>query len=172
MPDDLCHVGQVQHPLGTMFFGTVTSNRKLVLLIFVKRGIKINANAYVEFLLCKIKPWTDANFALGMFIWQQDSAIVHMALETTHEFLCQGGWDFRAKTNYPLLSLDGALLDHSIWDKVAGMACKEDAPIINTLKYRVACAWHALDANYISTVCTGFRRCFEAVITTEGRQIE
>ncbi len=77
-----------------MYFGAVASNGKVARPIFVETGMKINADdAYVELLQRKIKPWIDANFAPGSFIWQQDGASARTAY-TVQEFLRQVGWYF------------------------------------------------------------------------------
>ena len=78
-PDSLCHVAQAQSLAGVMFFGTVASNGKVAPSLFVKKGIKIDTNTYVDILQHKIKPWVEANFVPGMFVWQQDGASAHTA---------------------------------------------------------------------------------------------
>ena len=120
-----------------MFLSTVASNGKVTPPIFVKKGTKIDANAYVDILQCKIKPWVKANFVPGTFVWQQDGASAHTAC-TAQDYLCQLGWEFWEKGDWLPNSPDCALLDYSIWDTVAGMACKEEAPNIYTLKWQVA----------------------------------
>ncbi len=111
--DSLSHVAQAQHPAGVMFFGTVTSNGKVASPIFVEKGIKINADAYVDILWHKIRPWVKANFVLGMFVWQQDGASAHTA-RTAQDYLHQLSWEFWEKVDWPPNSPDCALLDYSI----------------------------------------------------------
>ncbi len=125
-------MAQAQHLAGVMFFGTVASNGKVAPPIFVKKGIKIDANAYVDILWHKIKSWVEANFAPGTFVWQQDSASAHTAC-TVQDYLHQLGWEFWEKGDWPPNSPDCVPLDYSIWDTVAGVACKEEAPNIYTL---------------------------------------
>ncbi len=166
-PDELRHIGQVQCAAGIMFLGTVSSCGKVTPLIWVEKGIKIDANAYVNILQHKIKPWLNANFEPNTFLWQQDGAMAHTAA-MAQEFLCKVGWDFWAKSEWPPSSPDCAPLDYSIWDRVAGVACREDVPNIHTLKCWVNKAWHNLGANYVRRVCRGFRHRLEAVINAEG----
>ncbi len=171
VPDELHNVGPVQCAGGVMFFGAVSSCRKVVPPVWVEKGIKIDADAYVNILRRKIKPWLDANFKPTTFLWQQDGATAHTAA-TMQKFLCKFGWDFWAKSEWPPSSPDCAPLDYSIWDRVAGVACREDAPNIHTLKHWVNKAWRDLGADYVRRVCRGFRRRLEVVINAEGGCIE
>ena len=67
---------------------------------------------------------------------------------------------------------DVAPLDYGIWDKVVGIACKDTAPNIKTMKTNVNAAWAAMDPGFVRRVCRGFRRRLEAVITAGGGRIE
>ncbi len=62
--------------------------------------------------------------------------------------------------------------DYSIWDRVVGVACREEAPNITLLKRHVVRAWHQLDTDCIQTVCSAFHRHLEEVVAVEGGRIE
>ncbi len=84
-----------------LFFGAVVSNKLVVPPIFVERGLKIDAKAYllwcVNLLRHNIKPWVEANFVPGTFIWQQDGTVAH----TMQDYLRQLGWELWTKTDWP-----------------------------------------------------------------------
>ncbi len=170
-PDELRNVGQVQRAAGAMFLGVVGSDGKVAPPIWVPPGIKINSDAYVELLCRKIKPWIDATYAPGTWVFQQDGAPAHTS-KKTQDYLRQEGWCFWAKEEWPPHSPDLAPLDYSIWDRISGIACKDSAPSIQALKRRVNAAWRNLDASYVRRVCRSFRRRLELVIGAEGGRIE
>ncbi len=160
-------LGKYSVPPASCIFGAVSSCRKMVPPIWVEKGIKIDADTCVNILWHKIKPLLDANFEPSTFLWQQDGATVHTA-PTAQEFLHEVGWDLWAKSEWPPSSPDYAPLDYSIWDRVAGMACREDVPNIHIHKCWVNKVWRNLGANYIRRVCRGFRRHLEAAINAKG----
>ncbi len=65
-----------------MFLGVVASEGKVGPPIFVEPGIKIDSMVYQEILRREVKPWVDANYPPGSFIFQQNGAMVHMAALT------------------------------------------------------------------------------------------
>ena len=72
----------------------------------------------------------------------------------------------------PLPPPDVAPLDYGIWDKVAGIACKDTAPNVETMKANVNVAWAAMDLGFVRRVCCGFWPRLEAIITGGGGRIE
>ena len=79
---------------------------------------------------------------------------------------------FRKRLSGHLPPPDVAPLDYGIWDKVAGIACKDTAPNVETMKANVNVAWAAMDLGFVRCVCQGFWRRLEAIITAGGGRIE
>ncbi len=170
--DDLRHVQHQQRATGIMFLGVISSDGKIAPPIFVPSGVKINADEYVGILRRHLKPWIDANYPNpASYVFQQDGASAHTA-KKTQEYLHQEGWSFWDKSVWPASSPDLAPLDYSIWDKVAGVACREEAPNLQTLRRRVARAWRQLEPDYIRSTCRAFQTRLEAVISGGGGRIE
>ncbi len=43
------------------------------------QGLKINRKGYVNVLQTVVKPWLDATYPNGRYMWQQDSAPAHIS---------------------------------------------------------------------------------------------
>ena len=164
--------GVAQRPAGIMFLGIVASDGKVGPPIFVEAGVKIDSAVYQDILRREVKPWVDANYAPGSFIFQQDGATAHTAASTQAMIKEELGWRYWTKEVWPPSSPDLNPLDYGVWDKVAQVACKEAAPNLNVLRQRVAQAWTALEAAEVRHICRGFRRRLAAVVTAEGGHID
>ncbi len=169
--DDRRIIGVAQRPAGVMFFGVVASNGLVAPPIFVDPGLKINAPAYQDLLLRELKPWVDANFAPGSFVYQHDGAPAHTA-HSTQDFLDELGWTFWRKSEWPPHSPDLAPMDYGIWDAVQCVACAEASPDIPTLRAKVAQAWLAQAPTEVRKVARIFRRRLEACVAAQGGYIE
>ena len=170
--DEQRYQGVAQRPAGIMFFGVVASDGRVAPPIFVEPGLKIDALAYQEILRRDLKPWVDANFAPGTFIFQQDGATAHTAASTQAMIEQELGWRFWRKDQWPPSSPDLNPLDYGVWDSVAQIACAKAAPNIDTLRERVAQAWAAQDPAQVRRTCRGFRRRLEAVVAAHGGYID
>ncbi len=171
-PDERRVQGMAQRPAGIMFLGVVASDGKVGPPIFVDPGVKIDAVVYQELLRSHVKPWVDAHYPPGSFIFQQDGATSHTAASTQAMIKEELGWRYWTKEMWPPSSPDLNPLDYGVWDRVARIACATPAPNIHVLRDRVSQAWEALEPSEVVTICRGFRRRLEAVITAEGGHID
>ncbi len=170
-PDELRHHGVRQREAGAMFLGIVSSSGKKGPPIWVPAGVKINAPVYQDILRTQVKPWIDANFAPGSWLWQQDGATAHTA-KSTQKMLEREGWRFWDKATWPPSSPDCAVLDFAIWDHINGVACRDRAANVEELKTKVNAAWVAMDPAFIRRSCARFRSRLERVVAAEGGRIE
>ncbi len=169
---DLRVQGVAQRPAGVMFLGVVASDGRVGPPIFVEAGVKIDSLVYQDILRREVKPWVEANFAPGSFIFQQDGAPAHTAASTQAMIMEELGWRMWGKEQWPPSSPDLNPLDYGLWDKVAQIACATPAPNVHVLRDRVAQAWTALEAAEVRHICRGFRRRLAAVVTAEGGHID
>ncbi len=169
-PDNLRVVGYEQRAAGIMFLGVVASNGLKAPPIFFEDE-KINAEVYQQVLAAHVRPWIDANFAPGTWIWQQDGARPHTAA-STQAWLVQNEWDFWRAAEWPPSSPDLAPLDYAVWPLLDGVACKDRAPDILTLRQRVSQAWEEMDANFIRRSCRAFRRRLQLCINAGGAHFD
>jgi hypothetical protein len=170
-PHDLRYVGQKQRASGSMFLGIVASNGDIGPTIWVEPGVKINADAYLDLLKEKVKPWIDATFEPGTWVWQQDGAPAHTC-KRVQDYLRNDGWTFWTKEEWPPSSPDLSPLDFSIWDHIKSESCRDPAPNLETMRWRVEDAWCAMDRSYVKKVCSRFRGRLEQVIAADGGRIE
>ncbi len=170
-PDELRHEGVRQREPGAMFLGIVSSSGKKGPPIWVPAGVKINADVYQDILRHQVRPWIDANFEPGRWVWQQDGATSHTA-RSTQKMLEEEGWLFLDKSMWPPSSPDCAVLDFAIWDHISGVACRDRAPNVAILKERVNAAWDAMDPSFIRRSCRRFRSRLERVVAARGGRIE
>lgn len=84
--------------------------------------MKINSQVYLNILKNVIKPWIDANYLEGGYVWQQDSASLHksraMQIWCSEHF--EGFWPW---TMRPPSSPDLLPLDYAVWGEVERKAC-------------------------------------------------
>jgi hypothetical protein len=57
-----------------MVFRLAASDGKKMPLVFIKNGVRINTDVYLNVLIRHIKPRLKANYPLGNYVIQQDSA--------------------------------------------------------------------------------------------------
>ena len=169
-PDERQVQGVVQRPAGVMFLGLVASDGKVGPPIFVDKGVKINAAMYQDILRREVKPWIDANYPPGSFIFQQDGATAHTAATTQAVIKEELGWRFWSKEMWLPSSPDLNPLDYGVWNNVAQIACKTPADNLAFLRQNVAQAWTAQES--LHQVCRGFQRRLEAVVAAQGGYID
>ena len=46
------------------------------------KGLKINSKMYLEVMEDVVKPWIEANYPEGNYVWQQDSSPAHKSKAT------------------------------------------------------------------------------------------
>ncbi len=170
--DERRYHGVAQRPAGIMFFGVVASDGRVAPPMFVEPGMKIDAPAYQELLRKELKPWVDANFAPGTFLFQQDGAPAHTAASTQTMIKEELGWRFWTKEQWPPSSPDLNPLDYGVWNGVAQIACASPVDNIASLRQRVAQAWVAQEPEQVRRICRGFRRRLDAVVSAHGGYID
>ncbi len=171
-PDERRVQGVAQRPAGLMFLGVVASDGRVAPPIFVEPGMKIDATAYQTILRQELKPWVNANFLPGTFIFQQDGATAHTAASTQTMIKEELGWRYWSKEMWPPSSPDLNPLDYGVWSNVARIACESPAPNIDTLRQHVAQAWTAQEPAQVRQVCRGFWRRLEVVVAAQGGYID
>ena len=76
-PKDTPRVIQTNFSHTVMVFGCVSCEGDVMPPHFVREGIRLNSDAYMELLITVVKPWI-ASVANGRpYVWQQDSAPCH-----------------------------------------------------------------------------------------------
>ncbi|XP_059097596.1 uncharacterized protein LOC131891917 [Tigriopus californicus] len=81
-PGEVPHINRTKHPAGAMMLGVVASDGKAMPPYWFPKGLKINTEEYLKVMRKVVKPWLDATYPLGNYVWQQDSAPAHKAKKT------------------------------------------------------------------------------------------
>ncbi len=97
-------ISKTKHPDSAMMLGVVASNGAKMDPIWFGRKERVNAAKYVAVLKEKIKPWLEANFPDGNYVWQQDGAPCH-TVNVTQKW-CQDNINFWNKHFWPPSSPD------------------------------------------------------------------
>lgn len=170
-PDAVRYTNCTKHPASVMVFGLIASDGKKMPPVFIPSGVRINAEAYLEILCTKVKPWVEANYPDRNYVFQQDGAPAHTA-KKTQEWLEKNLAGFWPKEMWPPQSPDLNPLDYSVWATVEESACKKSHPSVDTLKKSVGRAWNRMTSPYILRTCKVFRKRLEAVVAASGGHFE
>ena len=77
--NNLPPINQTKHPASAMMLGIVASDGSRMPPYWFEKGLRVGAMAYLEVMKEVVKPWLDATFPDGNYVWQQDSAPGHKA---------------------------------------------------------------------------------------------
>lgn len=154
-------------PKSVMVWAGITSFGKTP-LIFVERGVKINAQVYQQVILRDVVvPWCrHRNIVL-----QQDWAPAHGA-RTTKEF-CDAhfpGW--WGKDLWPSNSPDLNPMDYSVWGILESKACAKTHNSVESLKASLQRAWDEITPKMLATIVVNFRKRLKACVAAKGGHFE
>ena len=90
--------------------------------IFIKQGMKLSTNAYIEDIFISASPAMKKHFGNENFTFQQDGAPSHMSRKT--QAWCRANFqNFWSKEMWPPASFDLNPLDFNIWLILKAEAC-------------------------------------------------
>uniref|UniRef100_A0A3Q1HRU9 Tc1-like transposase DDE domain-containing protein n=1 Tax=Acanthochromis polyacanthus TaxID=80966 RepID=A0A3Q1HRU9_9TELE len=156
------HINTTKHPASVMMFGLVASDGQKMPPVFTLAGVKVNTEADLDILSSQVKPWLEAHYPDGNYIFQQDGAPAHTRNLAAY-------WP---KKMWPPQSPDLNPLDYSVWATVEKEACNTSHASVQALKASVKRTWQKMTLDYIKKTCLAFRRRVEAVIRAKGGNTE
>ena len=139
--------------------------------VFISSGVRINPDRYLDILKDKVKPWIQANYPEGNYVFQQDGAPAHTS-RRTQEWLDANLQELWTKDMWPPQSPDLNPLDFSIWATLEDSACKKPHPLVPALRRSIVRSWDKMTASYIKKTCQAFRRHLQEVATLRVGHIE
>ena len=160
-----------KHPASAMMLGVVTSDGKRMPPFWFEKGLKINKEVYKNVMETVVKPWIDANYPDGGYVWQQDSAPSHKS-RMVQTWCASHLKDFWPWGMWPPSSPDLNPLDYAVWGEVERKACATPHPSVAALKATVDREWMDLDAAYLIRSCKAFRPRIEAMLAADGGHFE
>lgn len=164
-------VTRSQFPASVMAWGGVCATGKTP-LIFIERGVKINAQIYQDVVLRDtVVPWADAHFGKRDWVFQQDGATAHSALTT--QALCSELFpSFISKTEWPANSPDLNPMDYSIWSILESKVCTRRYSSLEALKRDLTKAWDEIDDATLTAIADNFPKRLKACIAAGGGHFE
>lgn len=161
-----------QHfPTSVMVWAGICATGKTP-MIFVEKGVKINAKIYQESILrAVVDPWAQQHFGGEHWTFQQDWAPAHKANATRQ--LCKrlfpSIWDV---DDWPSNSPDLNPLDYAVWSILEKKACATRHTSIETLKRDLQRAWDELSEETLTAICDNFLKRLDACIAAKGDHFE
>jgi inhibitor of nuclear factor kappa-B kinase subunit alpha len=160
-----------QAPAMVMVWAAVSAESRSP-LVFVDRGVKINAEYYRENILeGALKPWARKHFGRKPWTFQQDSAPSHSA-KVTQEWLKNNVPRFISTTQWPPKSPDANPLDFSVWGILESKVGTKKYQSVEHLKQAIRHEWAKIPQCHLRAACRAFRGRLRAIIDAEGGQFE
>jgi len=169
--EDVPPIMETKHPASAMMLGVVASDGKRMPPHWFPCGLRVGTKEYLEVMKDVVKPWLDANYPDGNYVWQQDSAPSHRATRTQN--WCRDNLaNFLPWTKWPPSSPDLNPLDYGIWGNVERKACAAPHPNVASLKAAVEQEWTNMSEDFVVKTCRAFRPRLEAMIAAKGGHFE
>lgn len=171
IPEKSRTVQRFQKSSSVMVWGAVSKTAKLP-LVFVEKGVKINANFYLtEILEAELKVQADLTHGEGNWCFQQDSAPAHKA-KVTQDWCKDQCPDFISADEWPASSPDLNPLDYSIWGVMEAKVNAKVHRSLDSLKRTLIKEWEKLSMNYVRASIDAWPKRLQAVVDADGGRIE
>jgi len=158
-------------PKSVMVWAGITKTGKTP-LVFVERGVKINAAVYQQRILEDVViPWSEKHFNGRRWTLQQDWAPAHSA-KSTFDFCKAHKIDVWGKDLWPSNSPDLNPMDFAIWSILEQKACATSHNSVESLKCALQKAWNEISAKTLATIVKNFHKRLQACVSAEGGHFE
>lgn len=158
-------------PKSVMVWAGISKNGKTP-LVFVERGVKINAETYQNQILRDVViPWSRQHFENKPWTLQQDWAPAHSA-RSTMDFCKINKINVWNKTLWPSNSPDLNPMDFAIWSILEQKACATTHSNVESLKRSLQKAWNEISNKTLASIVKNFRKRLKACVSAEGGHFE
>lgn len=164
-------VNRSHFPQSVMVWAGICATGKTP-LVFVEKGVKINAKVYQDTILkAVVNPWARNHFGNEQWTLQQDWAPAHSAKSTLKvcEELFPSFWD---KEVWPSNSPDLNPLDFSVWSILEKKACSTRHDSLDSSKRALEKAWNEISASDLAAITDNFVKRLDACIAVKGNHFE
>lgn len=162
---------RTQAPPSVMVWAAVTADGRSP-LVFLNRGVKVNANIYREYVLeGALKPWATKHFGEREWTFQQDSAPSHKA-RANQEWMQENVPHFISAEQWPPRSPDANPLDFSVWGILQARVGTKKYQSVDVLKKALLREWKKIPQDHISAACDSFVSRLKAIVRAKGGHIE
>lgn len=160
-----------QAPPFVMVWAAVTADGRSPLM-FLDRGIKMNANVYrTSILEGALRPWATRHFGGREWTFQQDSAPSHKA-RVNQDWLRENVPHFISSQQWPPRSPDANPLDFSVWAILQAKVNIKKYHSVDALKTALRREWNKIPQAYIRAACNAFFDRLRAIVRAKGSHIE
>ena len=170
LPDHLRFVSRRQKPSSVMVWGAISKSWKSP-LIFVKEGVKVNTDSYVNDILTPALASMKEKFKNKSFTFQQDGAPSHTSKKM--QKWCEEHFpSFWTKDLWPPSSPDLNPMDFCMWGTLEKEACSSPHNNLEDLRASLKRAWEKIPQDALRAACQNFRQRLQRVIDTDGGHFE
>ena len=153
-----------------MVWGAISKSWKSP-LIFVKEGVKVNTDSYVNDILTPALASMKEKFKNKSFTFQQDGAPSHTSKKT--QKWCEEHFpSFWTKDLWPPSSPDLNPMDFCVWGILEKEACSSPHNNLEDLRASLKRAWEKIPQDALRAACQNFRQRLQRVIDTDGGHFE
>ena len=160
-----------KNPASSMMLGVIASDGNRMPPYWFPKGLRVGTEEYLDVLQTVVKPWLDAQYPEGNYVFQQDSAPSHKSKKT--QAWCKDNLaDFWSWTIWPPSSPDLNPMDFATWGAVESKACSSPHPSVDAMKASVELEWTNMSVDFVKSSCSKFRPRLEALLEAEGGHFE
>ncbi|UYV75622.1 hypothetical protein LAZ67_13000780 [Cordylochernes scorpioides] len=170
-PSEIPVVMHTKFPASVMVLGVISSEGDVMPPHFFEKGLRMNADTYINVLETVVKPWMDMVAAGRKYVFQQDSAPAHKA-KKTQSWLTLNVPSHWGPDIWPPNSPDCNPLDYYVWGVVERDVNKAPHTTIQSVKKAVHTVMTQMDKVIIAKACASFRTRLETVVANNGNYIE
>lgn len=171
IPYHIRTVSQFAQSEGVMIWAAASANVKFP-LVFVKKGVKIDADYYRrEILDGTVNVWAPILLPDRNWTYQQDGAPAHTA-NITQDFCKDEFLDFIAKDEWPPSSPDANIFDYALFGELERRVNAREYHSRSELERELVRQWDNLEQSLVRKSVLGWRGRLRAIIRAKGGRIE
>ncbi|UYV77598.1 hypothetical protein LAZ67_15001667 [Cordylochernes scorpioides] len=161
-PSEIPVVMHTKFPASVMVLGVISSEGDVMPPHFFEKGLRMNADTYINVLETVVKPWMDMVAAGRKYVFQQDSAPAHKA-KKTQSWLTLNVPSHWGPDIWPPNSPDCNPLDYYVWGVVERDVNEAPHTTIQSVKKAVHTVMTQMDKVIVAKACASFRTRLETV---------
>jgi inhibitor of nuclear factor kappa-B kinase subunit alpha len=167
IPDSERNIPRFQSAVSVMVWGGICKRGKLP-LVFIEKGVKINAIYYKTEVLQKVvKPSVERMYGSDHYVFQQDGAPSHTA--NVVQNWCRANLsDFLAKDEWPPSSPDLNPLDYFVWSYMLSKINEHKVSTLAQFKTVILRVWDEMSMEVVRAACDGFEKRLKLVKKVKG----
>ena len=132
-----------------------------------REGVRLNSDAYVEWLITVVEPWITRVANGKPYAWQHDLAPSHTSGKSK-KWLSVNFYNYTSPYDWPLNSPDPNPMDYYVWGTVEKNANHRASTTKTQLINIIKAVFESLPRESVTSSCSRFQDRIEAVIDANG----